>query len=81
MLLPTLLFLRSIVALQAVEFLVAVCCGVTLLFFGFWSWFFRDGLKAGFVPSEGATALIRFFELFWLPLLVVLGITALSHVF
>jgi fumarate reductase subunit C len=63
------------------ELVLALCSGISLLFFAFWSWFFRDGLKAGFVPSEGIAAWIGFFQAFWLPLVVLLAIIALSYFF
>lgn len=48
---------------------------VSLVLFGilgtaFWSWFFRDGLAPGFMPTTGWTAFVRFWECFAVPLAI-----------
>jgi hypothetical protein len=44
----------------------------------FWCWLFRDGMKLGFVPSSGVTALARFWTDFRVPLLYGLPIFVLG---
>ena len=36
----------------------------------FWSWFFKDGLGPGFIPSSGVSAWVRFWDGFSLPLAI-----------
>jgi hypothetical protein len=36
----------------------------------FWSWFFRDGLGPGFIPTTGWTAFGRFWQGFGVPLAI-----------
>jgi hypothetical protein len=43
---------------------------VSLLATAFWSWFFKDGLGPGFVPTTGRTAWLRFGSLFAVPFVI-----------
>ena|SRR6266478_2667775 len=72
---------RSITALQIIEGALCISCSISLIGFAYWTWFFRDGLKAGFVPSEGFQAWRRFAEGFWVPLAILFVVVSLSVVF
>jgi hypothetical protein len=54
---------------------------LSILATAFWSWFFKDGLGPGFIPSTGWIALQRFWEGFAIPLAIAateaLGISLL----
>ena|SRR6266446_2768169 len=80
-LLAALLATRSVTALRVMHVVLFASCCVSLVLFAYWTWFFRDGLKAGFVPSEGTAAWLRFAEAFWLPFVLLLGIMALGSFF
>jgi hypothetical protein len=76
---PLLLALVCILPLWALRHLGAVrwLCGASLSFVAIsllatagWSWFFKDGLGPGFVPTTGLTAWKRFWTLFWIPLVI-----------
>ena len=43
---------------------------LSLLATAFWSWFFKDGLGPGFIPTTGLTAWLRFWDLFSVPLAI-----------
>ena|SRR6266498_2217363 len=80
-LLPALFAARSLTALRVMLAILCASWCLSLVLFAYWTWFFRDGLKAGFVPSEGAAAWLRFAEAFWLPFVLLLGIIGLSCLF
>ena len=43
---------------------------MSILATAFWSWFFKDGLGPGFIPSTGWIALQRFWEGFAIPVAI-----------
>jgi hypothetical protein len=43
---------------------------LSLLATAFWSWFFKDGLGPGFVPTSGLKAWLRFWDLVAVPLAI-----------
>ena len=80
-LLAALFLAHSVTMLKIIEGTLCISCSTSLLGFAYWTWFFRDGLKAGFVPSEGFQAWSRFTETFWVPLTFLLVVFVLSIVF
>jgi hypothetical protein len=48
----------------------AGCVALALGCTAFWTWFLRDGLGGDSIPSHGILACQRFFEEFWVALLV-----------
>jgi hypothetical protein len=77
-LLAALFVARSVAALQIIEGTLCISCSISLLGFAYWTWFFRDGLKASFIPSEGLQAWQRFAEGFWVPLAILSAVVSLS---
>ncbi len=59
---------RSLVAVLRLSSLGFVMVGI--LGTAFWSWYFKDGLGPGFIPSTGWTAFLRFWETFAVPLAI-----------
>jgi hypothetical protein len=80
-LLAALFVVRSVTALQIIEATLCISCSISLIGFAYWTWFFRDGLKAGFVPAEGFQVWRRFAEDFWVPLAILFVVVSLSVVF
>ena len=80
-LLAALFLAHSVTVLKIIESTLCISSSISLLGFAYWTWFFRDGLKAGFVPSEGFHAWIRFAETFWVPFAFLLVVFVLSIVF
>ncbi len=61
---------------------MAAVSTLTLAHWGWWIWFFRDGMGPDSIPSQGAEAMTRFLENFWIPaacwaLLIVTGLLIL----
>ena len=56
---------------------------LALAWAGFWTWFFRDGLAPGFIPSSGLEALRRFAAGMIFPSSIcgVIGIIAIGFYF
>jgi hypothetical protein len=63
---------RDLGAIRALTRAALTLVWISILSTAFWCWFFKDGLKPGFVPSSGLESWRRFGELFWLPLLIAM---------
>lgn len=46
---------------------MAALSSTTLIFWGWWAWFLRDGMGPDSIESRGAQALVRFLGELWIP--------------
>jgi hypothetical protein len=63
-------FVRSRILIASLRVTSVSLVVLGVLATAFWSWFFRDGLGPGFIPTTGWTAFLRFSGGFAVPLTI-----------